>query len=168
MAYRGQFSKFGNKTTSQIASLTGMVTGDTVFNTDYGQMEFYTGSVWTNNNSILVTAGATITEGQICQINASGQAVLMTDTPNTNAKLGIGICQYGGTTGQTIVLRTCGIAKCKVYNFSVSLGGYAQFSSVAGAMGSTSSPSIGTFGRILQGATAGTLCYVFLAFIERA
>jgi hypothetical protein len=167
MAYRGQFSKFGNKTTSQIASLTGMVTGDTVFNTDYGQIEFYTGSVWTNNNSILITAGATITEGQICQINASGVAILLNGSPSSNSQFGVGICQYGGTTGQTISLRVCGVAKCLVSPSGMTIGEYAVPTLTSGSVSSNSSPSVGAFGRCLQTQTGGNLGYVFLTFIER-
>ena len=168
MAYRGQFAKFGNKTTSQIASLVGMVTGDTAFNTDYGQIEVYNGSVWTNNCSILITAGQTITEGQVCQINGSGQAILLNGSTSSNAEFGVGICQYGGTIGQTIVVRACGVAKCLVGASGVTLGQYAQFSATAGSISSTSSPTIGTLGRCLQTQTSGNLAYVFLTFIERA
>jgi len=167
MAYRGQFAKYGNKTTSQIAALTGMGVGDTVFNTEYGMIEFYTGSVWTNNCSILITAGATITQGQVCQINASGQAILLNGSTSTNAKFGVGICQYGGTSGQIISLRVCGIAKCLVGASGVTLGQYAQFSATAGSISSTTSPNTGTLGRCLQTSTSGNLSYVMLTFIER-
>jgi hypothetical protein len=167
MAYRGQFAKYGNKTTSQIAALTGMSVGDTVFNTEYGMLEFYTGLVWTNNSSILITAGATITEGQVCQINSSGQAILLNGSTSSNAQFGVGICQYGGTVGQTISLRVCGIAKCLVGASTVTLGQYAQFSATAGSISSTSAATIGTLGRCLQTATSGNLAYVMLTFIER-
>lgn len=168
MAYRGQFSKFGSKTTSQIASLTGMVAGDTVFNTDYGQVEFYTGTIWTNNNSILITAGATIVEGQNCQINASGQAILLNGGTTANNEFGVGICQYGGTIGQTISLRVCGVAKCLVGGAGVTIGQYAVSSSTAGSIVSTTAPSIGALGRILQTQGSGNLAYVLLTYIERA
>lgn len=168
MAYKGQFAKYGNKTTSQIAALTGMVAGDTAFNTDYGQLDFYTGSVWTNNNSILITAGATIVEGQNCQINSSGQAILLNGSPTSNNEFGVGICQYGGTVGQTISLRTCGVAKCLVASAGVTLGQYAVSSSTAGSVVSTTAPSVGALGRVLQTQTLGNLAYVLLTYIERA
>jgi hypothetical protein len=168
MAYRGKNTKYGNKTTSQITALSGMAVGDTVFNTDYGRVDFYTGSVWTNNNSIIITAGATITEGQICQINASGQAILLNGFPSSNAEFGVGICGYGGTIGQSISLIMCGIAKCRVGAAGVTIGQYATISSTAGSVVSTTSPSIGALGRVLQTQTSGNLAYVMLAFIERA
>lgn len=168
MAYRGKNTKYGNKTTSQIAALSGMGVGDTVFNTDYGRVDFYTGGVWTNNNSIIVTAGATITEGQICQINASGQAILLNGSTTSNAEFGIGICGYGGTIGQPISLIMCGVAKCRVGAAGVTIGQYATISSTAGSIVSTTSPSIGALGRVLQTQTSGNLAYVMLAFIERA
>ncbi len=173
MAYRGQYTKFGNKTTSQIAALTGMGIGDTVFNTDYGMIEFYAqgsggaGNVWTNNCSVLVVANTTITEGQVCAINSSGRAILLDNTTTTNAQFGIGVCQYGGTSGQTISLRVCGVAKCKTAA-NVTIGQYAQYSGTAGSITGTGSPSIGSLGRVLQTTTSGNLCYVMLSFIERA
>jgi len=168
MAYRGQNTKYGNLTTSQIATnITGMQVGDSVFNTDYGRVDFYTGSVWTNNNSITITAGATITEGQICRINASGQAILL-GTPSSNAEFGVGICGYGGTLGQTISLIVCGVAKCRVGVAGVTLGQYATISSTAGSIVSTTAASIGALGRVLQTQTSGNLAYVMLSFIERA
>lgn len=168
MAYRGQSTKFGNKKTSQIASLTGMVAGDNVFNTEYAQVEVYNGSVWTNNNSVVMTAGATITEGQIVRINTSGQAVAFSNSPSSNAEFGVGVCQYGGTLGNPIVVRICGIAKCLVATGGVVLGRYAEFSPTAGSITDTIAPTLGTLGRILQTQTSGNLAYVFLTFIERA
>ena len=171
MAYRGAFTKYGSKTTSQIASLTGMETGDSVFNSDYGMTEYYNGVVWCGNNTITITAGATITEGQLCQIVVSvdgGQAVLLNGAVSSNARLGIGVCQYGGIAGSTIVLRICGVAKCKVGSSAVTNNTYATMStSVAGAINSTSSPTTGCIGRILQSASAGSLTNVMLTFIER-
>ena len=168
MAYRGQFAKFGNLTTSQISALVGMVTGDTAFNTDYGQIEVYNGSLWTNNCSITITAGQTITQGQVCRINASGEAILLNGSPTSNNEFGVGICQYGGTIGQTILLRVCGVAKCLVSPSGMTRGQYATTTTTSGSASSTSSPSIGAFGRCLQTQTSGNLAYVFLTFIERA
>jgi hypothetical protein len=176
MAYRERQTKYGNKTTAQIAAgLPGQQTGDTVFNTDYGIVEFYTGSVWTNNNSITLPAGATITEGQLCQINESvvnenAQAVLLNGFTSSNALQGIGVCQYGGTTGQTISLIVCGIAKCRVGSAGVVIGEYARMSASTGQSGLiNSNPGVGTgtIGRVLQTQTSGNLAYVMLTFIER-
>lgn len=175
MAYRERQTKYGNKTTAQIAAgLPGQQTGDTVFNTDYGIVEFYTGSVWTNNNSITLPAGATITEGQLCQINEgvseNAQAVLLNGFTASNALQGIGVCQYGGTTGQTISLIVCGIAKCRVGSAGVVIGQYARMSASTGESGlinSNASTGTGTIGRVLQTQTSGNLAYVMLTFIER-
>lgn len=171
MAYRGANTKYGSKTTSQIASLTGMQTGDSVFNSDYGMNEYYNGVVWCSNNTITITAGATISEGHLCQIVVSslgGQAILLNGATQSNATLGIGVCQYGGIAGSTIVLRICGVAKCKVGSSSVTAGEYATMStSVQGAISSNTSPSIGCIGRVMQTQSASGLAQVFLTFIER-
>ena len=171
MAYRGAYTKYGSKTTSQIASLTGMETGDSVFNSDYGMNEYYNGVVWCGNNTITITAGATISEGQLCQIlysTGGGTALLLNGTLFTNARLGIGVCQYGGIAGSTIVLRICGMAKCRVGSAGVTTNTYATMStSQAGAISSISFPTTGCIGRVLQTQTSGNLAQVLLTFIER-
>lgn len=168
MSYRASSTVYGNKTTSQIAALTGMQVGDTVFNTDYGQVEFYSiANVWTSNNSVILTASTTISEGQLVNINTSGQAGLLSNGVGA-AQFGIGVCQYGGTAGSNISVRICGIAKCLVATSGVTRGDYGLFSSTAGSMTRTTSPSTGAIGRVLQTQTSGNLAYVFLTFLERA
>jgi hypothetical protein len=131
MSYRGLNTKYGNQTTSFIAGLTGMVEGDTVFNTDYGMVEWYTGQVWTNSCSVLMTASATLAEGQCVVINASGQAALLVYTSSAvTPYAAIGVVQYGGTIGQTVSIRTHGIAKCRTSAAGgLTIGQYAAISS---------------------------------------
>lgn len=168
MSYRASSTVYGNKTTAQIAALTGMQVGDTVFNTDYGQVEFYSiANVWTSNNSVILTASTTISEGQLVNINTSGQAALLSNAVGA-AQFGIGVCQYGGTAGSNISVRICGIAKCLVATGGINRGEYGVFSSTAGSMGRTTAPSTGAMGRALQTQTSGNLAYVFLTFLERA
>jgi hypothetical protein len=171
MSYRGSNTKFGNKTTSQIALLTGMVEGDTVFNTDYAMTEWYTGQVWTNSCSVLMTASATLAEGQCVVINASGQAALLVYTSSAATPYrAIGVVQYGGTTGQTVSIRTHGIAKCRTSAAGgLTIGQYAAISSgTIGAISNTASPGVkGVIGRNLETVGASTLGYVLLTFMER-
>ena len=167
MFFKAQATIYGSKTTSEIAALTGMRQGDTVFNTDYGQVEYYTSAVWTNDNSVLMIAsGSTISEGQLVRIATNGSASLLV-TGGNNSRFGIGVCQYGGSSGSTISVRTSGIAKCRT-TANTTRGEYGVFSSTPGAMTRTTAPSTGAIGRILQSVTSGSVAYVFLSFMERA
>lgn len=168
MAYKKTYAKFGNRTTAQIAAgLPGQQIGDTVFNTDYKQIEVFNGTVWTNSNSVVVTAGTTITQGQLLKINSSGKAVLLTNASGDYPSA-VGVCQYGGVLDSQIVVRINGLAKCLVGG-AISVGQYALPSSTAGRIaGQGSSPSNGTLGRIVEFQPSGSLAFVFLTFIERA
>lgn len=164
--YLGNSTKYGNKTTSQIAALTGMQQGDTVFNLDYGMIEVYNGSVWTNSCSIVATSGSALSEGQLVRIDTSGQVVLL-GTPAAELKKAVGIVQYGSSgSGQSVLIRTHGIAKCFA-STAVTIGNYATVAG-SGEMTDTTSASTGTFGRILQTVGIDTLSYVALTFIERS
>ena len=155
---------FGEKTTSQIDSLTGMVQGDTVWNTDHYIEEYYTGDCWTNDQCCIMVASATIDEGECVAIDTSGEAALMSTSNNEE---GIGVCVHGGVTNDTISVQMHGVAKC-LTSSTVVLGQYATNSSTAGAITDTTSAGTGTIGRVVEGGTSGTLVRVLLSFIERA
>ena len=164
--YKGNPTKYGNRTTSQIAVLTNMSIGDTVFNTDYGMVEIYTGSVWTNTCSIIATSGSALSEGKIVYLNSSGQVVPL-NTSTINVRKAVGVVQYGAlAAGSSVVIRTHGLAKCHT-SAAVTIGSYAATSSTAGSIGDTTSPTTGTMGRILQTVGTNSLCYVALTFIEK-
>jgi len=163
MSYLNRYT-FGEKTTAQIDALTGMVQGDTVWNTDHYIEEYYTGDCWTNDQCCTMNAGETIDEGECVAINTSGNAVLM-DTGNNEE--GIGVCVHGGVTNDTISVQMHGVARC-LTSASVVLGQYATNSGTAGAITDTTSASTGTLGRILEAGGSGTIVRVLLSFIERA
>lgn len=173
MAYKGQSTKYGNKTTAQIAAgLSNPQVGDTVFNTDYAEIEWYNGSTWLSNNSVQMTAGVTVVEGNLVSINTSGQAILITSATQSTIEKGVGVVQYGGTTGSIISVRTSGVAKC-LAGGAITLGNYAIPGSgaTAGRILNTATPgsfpSNGNIGRNLQSASSGNLTYVFLTFLDR-
>jgi len=166
MSYRARTTTYGEKTTAEISALTGMSQGDTVFNKEYGMVEWYTGNTWVSNASCTIVAARSISEGQCVSINSAGRAVLL-DTTAATTEYGVGVCQYGGGTGTTISVRQHGLAKC-LAAASLTNGQYATRSSTPGSITQTTSPSIGALGRIVQGATSGNLAWVFLSFIERA
>ena len=164
MSYKNRYT-FGEKTTSQIAALTGMVQGDTVWNTDSYIEEYYTGDVWTNDQCVLMTAGTTIVEGEQVAISLTdGDADLLTTGNNEE---GIGVCVYGGTAGDVISVQVMGVARC-LAGASVVLGQYATQDGTAGRFTDTTSAGTGTFGRVLENGVDGDLVRVLLSFIERA
>tara|TARA_Y100001937_G_scaffold99906_1_gene136558 strand:+ start:5384 stop:6124 length:741 start_codon:yes stop_codon:yes gene_type:complete len=52
MSYQELPYTYGKKTLKQINDMTGMVEGDTVFNTTWGLIEIYSGTMWTNSQMI--------------------------------------------------------------------------------------------------------------------
>ena len=169
MAYRGQSTKYGNKTTAQIAAgLPNPQVGDTVFNTDYAEVEWWNGLTWLSNNSIQVIAGETLVEGNVVYINGNAKVL---KALQANSLRGAGIVQYGGALNQAVSLRTSGVAKCLVAaGGSLSIGSNAGISGTTpGTVSNTASSSvvIGNLGRNLQAASANTLGYVFLTFLHR-
>ena len=163
MSYKATYTTYGDKTTAQISSLTGMQVGDSVFNLDYAEVEWYNGSVWLSNNSVVMTASVTLVEGRCVYINSSGQANLM-DGTSTTFPYGIGVVQYGGSAGSSVAVRICGIAKVD------SVGGqnineWAR-STNSGKATNSIAPSSGAIGRNLETSSPG-LFYSYLSFIER-
>ena len=156
--------KYGRKTTAQIAALTGMSEGDTVFNTDYHVVEWYTGDVWTNDSCVLMVASETIAQGECVSIDTSGEAELIT---TTNDARGIGVCHYGGVVNDTISIIVQGKAAV-LAGATVVLGQYLVPDSTAGRMTDTTSASSGAAGRWLDNGINGDLVWALLSFIERA
>jgi len=52
MSYQDLPYTYGVKTLKEINDMTGMVEGDTVFNSDWGLIEIYSGTNWTNSQSV--------------------------------------------------------------------------------------------------------------------
>lgn len=166
MSFRASTTTYGSKSTSEIAAITGASVGDTVFNTDYGMTEWYTGATWVSNCSCTAVAASSISEGNTVYLTSAGRAGLMTNTAAIY-QMGIGVCQYGGGTGSTISIRQHGLAKVTAA-VTINIGEYAVASGTAGRATSTTSPSLACFGRIVRGAAAGSNAWVLLSFIERA
>jgi hypothetical protein len=153
----------GNKTTSQISLLTGMVAGDTVFNTDREERLVYDGNRWVSGNQItLVTRG--ITPGGSPQLTGSSSTIADQDftirsgVSATNDENIIGNIQGvpgdSFTVGTNVVLQYRGPGQVSNLN-AVTTGQYIDLSSTPGRATGATSPGIGTFGVFLESA-AGT------------
>jgi len=107
---------FGKKTTSQINSLTGDTQGDKVWNSDKKLYEYWTGTVWTNDDCVVLPfrgdggAPTSISEGYIVVADPDNndQAVLADGTYYYNSsdmnQSVIGIVYRGGNHGDDIVI----------------------------------------------------------------
>lgn len=157
---KGMYSR-GNKTTSQIAALTGMVAGDTVFNTDREERQVYDGNVWISGNQIgLITRGQTpdgleqIT-GAASIISDQNFAVQSgTGFVSTNDENIIG-CMQGvlGTSysiGSYVIIQYRGLGYAATTINTVTSGQYVDLSVTRGRANGNASPSVGTFGIWLE------------------
>jgi len=119
--YSNKFTKFGNKTKTQIDALSGtytLVAGDNVYNTDINKEEYWTGTNWINDDCVEVVnnAGATVSVGQVVNIDnvlpaASQATVELADTFADNWH--IGVVYRGGINGAKVIVACKGFYKIK-------------------------------------------------------
>jgi hypothetical protein len=161
---------FGQKTTTQIDALTGMVQGDTVYNTDYHMIEWYTGDTWQNDHTIELTVNETCIEGNTMFIElVTGNVEKMTNVASSYAQ-GIGVVHYGATISNKASIFIMGVART-LFNATVDNSDYAIASATAGVSKKTTVSGYGVFGQVLEPATytaTDILVPVLLTMIERA
>lgn len=155
---KGMYSR-GNKTTSQIAALTGMVAGDTVFDTDREERQVYDGNVWISGNQIgVITRGQT--PGGLEQITGAASIIsdqnftIQSGISSTNDENIIG-CLQGvlGTSyniGSYVIIQYRGLGYAATAANTVNSGQYMDLSGTRGRAIGAASPSVGTFGIWLE------------------
>ena len=155
----------GSKTTTEIAALTGMSPGDTVFDTDRKERRVYDGDNWVTGNQLsMLTRGQTPggsnqLQGAICIIadqNFSVQSGIST----TNDENVIGAIQgpIGASfaIGSSIILQYRGMGYVANLNTGVP-GQYVDLSTTRGRAKSVATPNVGTFGVWCEPVTASTV-----------
>ncbi len=154
LATKGFYTR-GNKTTSQIASLVGMVSGDTVFDTSRKERLVYNGSRWISGNQItFITRGITPGSGNqlvgAASIFSDQDFSINSGISTTNDENIIGCIQGPlGTSyliGASVVLQYRGAGLVANSAVAVTPGQYIDLSSTRGRANGSSSPSIGSFG----------------------
>lgn len=171
---KGFYSR-GNKTTLQISQLTGMVAGDTVFNTDREERLVYDGDEWISGNQIsFITRG--ISPGSGNQLTGSTCAIADQDftvrsgVSATNDENIIGNIQGvvgdSYTIGTTIVLQYRGAGLVANGGTAVTTGQYIDLSATPGRANGVTSPGIGTFGVWLQAVAINTPGFGMIQPIE--
>lgn len=144
MSYRARRFTFGNKTTAQIDAITiitnpELVPGMSVWNTDIKKPEYWTGSVWTNEDCILLTntSGSTILRGRLVRIDTTQtttQGAVLTDTGVQNEDFMCGVVHRNAINGGTLVIAIQGLYQVKYFatETTSTRGNLIQLSSTAG------------------------------------
>lgn len=141
MSYRARRFTFGSKTTAQIDAITivtnpELTAGMSVWNSDLKKPEYWTGSVWTNEDCVLLTntSGSTILRGRLVRID-----VTQTTTPgalltNTDEDIMVGVVHRGAANGETMVIAIQGLYPVKYFatETTSTRGNLIQLSSTAG------------------------------------
>ncbi len=155
---KGMYSR-GNKDTAQIAALTGMVAGDTVFDTDREERQVYDGNVWISGNQI----GA-ITRGQTPggDEQLTGAASIISDqnfavqSGNSSANdeniIGCvqGVLGSSYDIGSYVIIQYRGLGYAATTLNTVNSGQYMDLAVTRGRATGQTNPSVGTFGIWLE------------------
>ena len=155
----------GKKTKAQIDALSGMIQGDRVWNTDIERFEYYTGSVWTNDDCVLLTNRhtATLAEGYFVSVSSSfDDSVILA---NSNATV-IGVVYRGGITGTTMVIAIQGNYNVQ-FGATATIGQFCNLNTANGTGTSSASNQVGTVGIVVVGRTGAGLTKVNLQPSER-
>lgn len=141
MSYRARRFTFGSKTTTQIDGITivtnpELTAGMSVWNSDIKKPEYWTGSVWTNEDCVLLTntSASTILRGRLVRID-----VTQTTTPgalltNTDEDIMVGVVHRGAASGGVMVVAIQGLYPVKYFasETTSTRGNLIQLSSTAG------------------------------------
>ena len=107
--------RFKNLTTSQIDALTGMVAGDTVFDSDLGKVKFYNGTNWktvTSSGGVTATGG-TITEDTVLGVTYQVHTFTTGGTFSISATTTVEYLIVGGGGGGGVILATVEVWRCR-------------------------------------------------------
>jgi hypothetical protein len=174
---RKGFYTRGNKTTSEIAALTGMAAGDTVFDTDRQERRVFDGNNWVSGNQISLRSDGTGSTpafqsfGSCSRISGSNNFAIQSGFSATYDENIVGCVQgsIGATfsVGSQVILQYRGL----VYTASLSSIIRSQFvdlSATPGRADTNAAAGVGTMGVWLENITAagGTTGRAFIQPIE--
>jgi hypothetical protein len=168
MSYRSKRFTFGNKTTAQIDAITiatnpELLPGMSVWNSDLRKPEYWTGSVWINDDCILLTntSASTISRARFVKLDVSQTTTpgaILSTTDNDNM---IGVVHRGAAAGGTLVIAIQGLYPCKIWSSDTTStrGNLVQLSSTAGELDqlSTTTGSAGVVGVVAESLTAAQM-----------
>jgi hypothetical protein len=165
----------GYKTETEIGNLTGMKTGDSVFDTTNSFRRIYDGFNWVSGNQIsLETRGipgaGNQLNGAISRPSTLVDLAVASGRNPDNVSNCIGVLQttlVGGVPiGNKANIQYSNIANA-VTNGAVTRGNYASVSVIYGNIDDNGSPPPnGTLGIVLNNAGANSLCPIFIRCID--
>jgi hypothetical protein len=144
MSYQSRRFTFGSKTTAQITAITlvtnpELAAGMSAWNSDLKKPEYWTGTVWTNEDCVLLvnTSGSTIATGRLVRIDTTQTSVtgaILTDTAAQNEDFMIGVVHRGAANTETMVVAIQGLYPVKYFasETTSTRGNLIQLSSTAG------------------------------------
>jgi hypothetical protein len=148
MSYRSKRFTFGSKTTAQIDAITiltnpELLPGMSVWNSDLKKPEYWTGTVWTNEDCVLMinTSGSTIDRAKfvkldVTQTSIEGVVLSTGNLATQDEDYMIGVVHRGAATGRTLVIAIQGIYPCKIWasDLTSTRGNLVQVSTTAGEL----------------------------------
>ena len=162
MSYKANSTKYGAKTKAQIDALTGMSQGDDVFNTDINRIEYYSGSIWLNDDLIAVkidSAGGTYSEGDsVAWTDDATYQKAVELAIDTNSDEWAGVVYRGGTgAGTEIAIAWKGTYPCNFGTGAANAGNCCILSTSTGEFQSSGTAQVGCIGLVAEtiGAPAG-------------
>ena len=148
MSYRSKRFTFGSKTTAQIDAITistnpELLPGMSVWNSDLKKPEYWTGSVWINEDCILMinTSGSTISRARFVKLDitqTSVEGVILTtgNLVTEDEDYMLGVVHREAAPGGTLVIAIQGIYPCKINasDLTSTRGNLVQVSTTAGEL----------------------------------
>jgi hypothetical protein len=154
---KGNGYSYGSQTTTQIKALTGMVAGETVFNSTVGKPFYYTGNSWQCDGEtieLINKDGSAVSEGEVVKYDNSNNLGCYR-VAVAGAEFMAGVVAIGGANNAYIAVATSGIWDVEM-NGTTQRSYYIESSSTLGKARDVSTSTAYVFGITLEySATAG-------------
>jgi hypothetical protein len=172
---KGEYSR-GVKTAVQIAALTGMQAGDTVFDSTWGIRKIYDGNNWVSGGQISfitdgIPTGGNQTDGAASRVSANNDFRIQSGQSTANDINIIGAVQLASgtlTAGSSFaVVQYSGIGNvASAGNGLINRGTFVELSVTFGRADDNPSPAVGVFGVWLTDGALNTPLKAFIRPIE--
>lgn len=161
MAYiaKGRRYTYGSRNTiSQVAAITGMASGDTVFCLENDRLLTYDGQLWMCSDFIKMTngSGVNLSRGDLVVMSATANTVTRTNVAGSISVVGPVV--FGNTAGNPVAIAIFGVYVVTTVD-STNAGDFATTTTSTGRATSTTVMGSGVFGIFIeQRGTGNTKC----------
>lgn len=116
MSYQELPYTHGSKTLTQINALTGMATGDTVYNTTWELMEVYDGNIWVNDTGIAIQSDGSdvIGPGNAVSLDGTSGGVKLATSSDTTIYMGVVVRGNSNSAGTWLFMAFMGKYQIKL------------------------------------------------------